>query len=110
MTQTDTEAPRRSPADADSAGTLRLLNILLVVAITDFLLLVPLVIAAITHAEGLVSILPLDLTTFTPVRETDDFFKSILQNRETTTGIDDYLSVVQIVQKTVPKFNHFPGN
>jgi len=38
-------------------STLRLLNVIRIVALADFLLLIPLVVAAVTHAEGVVSIL-----------------------------------------------------
>ena len=41
----------------DRAGTLRRLRLIRVVAILDFLLLVPLVVAALKHAEGTVSVL-----------------------------------------------------
>lgn len=41
----------------DAATTVRRLKVIRVVAIADFVLLVPLVIAALTHAEGVVSIL-----------------------------------------------------
>lgn len=41
----------------DAATTVRRLKVIRVVAIADFALLVPLVIAALTHAEGVVSIL-----------------------------------------------------
>ncbi len=41
----------------DRDGTLRRLRLITVVAVLDFLLLVPLVAAALTHAEGTVSIL-----------------------------------------------------
>ena len=41
----------------DSATTLRRLNVIRIVALADFLLLIPLVVAAVTHAEDLVSIL-----------------------------------------------------
>jgi len=40
-----------------AAQTLRQLNIIRAVALADFLLLVPLVVAALTDAEGLVSVL-----------------------------------------------------
>jgi hypothetical protein len=38
-------------------STLRRLNVIRIVAALDFLLLIPLIVAAITHAEGVVSIL-----------------------------------------------------
>ena len=41
----------------DSDSTLRRLNLIRVVALADFLLLIPLVVAALTHAEGVVSVL-----------------------------------------------------
>lgn len=41
----------------DRAGTLRRLRLITIAAALDFLLLVPLVIAALTHAEGTVSVL-----------------------------------------------------
>ncbi len=41
----------------DSDGTLRRLNVIRIVALLDFLLLIPLVVAAVTHAEDVVSIL-----------------------------------------------------
>lgn len=41
----------------DSESTLRRLNVIRAVALADFLLLIPLVVAALTHAEGVVSIL-----------------------------------------------------
>jgi len=41
----------------DPAVTLRRLNLIRIVALADFLLLIPLVVAAFTHAEGVVSIL-----------------------------------------------------
>ncbi len=42
---------------SEPAQTLRRLKIIRIVAIADFILLVPLVIAALTHAEGVVSVL-----------------------------------------------------
>lgn len=41
----------------DSDSTLRRLNLIRIVALADFLLLIPLVVAAITHAEDVVSVL-----------------------------------------------------
>lgn len=41
----------------DKPTTLKRLNVIRVVAIADFMLLVPLVIAAISHSEGVVSVL-----------------------------------------------------
>ncbi len=41
----------------ETSTTLRRLNVIRAVAIADFLLLVPLVVAAISHAEGVVSVL-----------------------------------------------------
>jgi len=41
----------------DRATTLRQLNVIRIVALLDFLLLVPLVVAALSHAEEVVSIL-----------------------------------------------------
>ena len=41
----------------DRASTLRRLNLIRVVAIVDFLLLVPLVVAAVTHSEGVIDVL-----------------------------------------------------
>ena len=41
----------------DHAATLRRLNVIRIVAILDFLLLVPLVVAWLSHSEGVVSIL-----------------------------------------------------
>ena len=41
----------------DRDGTLRRLKLIRVVAVLDFLLLVPLVVAALKHAEGTVSVL-----------------------------------------------------
>jgi len=41
----------------DDTTTRKRLNVIRAVAIADFLLLLPLVIAAITHAEGVVSVL-----------------------------------------------------
>ena len=41
----------------DSRQTLRRLTLIRIVAIADFVLLVPLVVAALTHAEGVVSVL-----------------------------------------------------
>ena len=41
----------------DPEGTLRRLNLIRIVALADALLLVPLIVAALTHAEGAVSIL-----------------------------------------------------
>jgi len=38
-------------------STLRRLNVIRIVAALDFLLLIPLIVAALTHAEGVVSIL-----------------------------------------------------
>ena len=46
-----------SAVGPDRASTLRLLNAITVVAILDAILLVPLVIAAIGHNEGLVDVL-----------------------------------------------------
>jgi hypothetical protein len=43
--------------DADRDATLRRLNLIRVVALLDFLLLVGLVIAAVSHSEGVVSVL-----------------------------------------------------
>jgi len=40
----------------DDDATLRRLNVIRIVAILDFLLLVPLVVAALSHSEGVVSI------------------------------------------------------
>ena len=49
----------------DDDATLRRLNVIRIVAILDFLLLVPLVVAALSHSEGVVSILgPLHGTGF----------------------------------------------
>ncbi len=47
---------RTEPAD-ESARTLSQLRLIRIVALLDFVLLVPLVIAALTHAEGVVDIL-----------------------------------------------------
>ena len=41
----------------DTDSTLRRLNLIRIVALADFLLLIPLVVAALTHSEGVVSIL-----------------------------------------------------
>ena len=41
----------------DSDSTLRRLNLIRIVALADFLLLIPLVVAAVTHAENVVSVL-----------------------------------------------------
>ncbi len=41
----------------DRDATLRRLNLIRIVALLDFLLLVPLVVAALSHSEGVVSIL-----------------------------------------------------
>lgn len=41
----------------DPRATLRLLNVIRIVAVLDFLLLIPLIVAAVTHAEDTVSIL-----------------------------------------------------
>ena len=41
----------------DDQATLRRLSVIRIVAILDFLLLVPLVVAALSHSEGVVSIL-----------------------------------------------------
>jgi hypothetical protein len=46
-----------TPVREDIDSTLRLLNVIRIVALADFLLLIPLVVAAVTHAEGVVSIL-----------------------------------------------------
>lgn len=45
------------PAMDDRQATLRSLRLIRVVALADFALLVPLVIASLRHAEGLVSVL-----------------------------------------------------
>ena len=45
-----------SRAVNDDDATLRRLNVIRIVAILDFLLLVPLVVAALSHSEGVVSI------------------------------------------------------
>lgn len=41
----------------DPAVTIKRLNVIRIVALLDFALLIPLVIAALTHAEGVVSVL-----------------------------------------------------
>lgn len=41
----------------DAEGTLKQLRLIRIVAIVDFVLLVPLVIAALTHSEGVVDVL-----------------------------------------------------
>jgi hypothetical protein len=53
---------------------------------------------------------PLELSALKKLNETDDFLQSVLQNQQSTTGIDDYSSVIQTIQKISSKFNPFPEN
>lgn len=53
---------------------------------------------------------PLELSTYKEINETDNFLQSVLQNKQSTTDIDDYSSVIQTIQKVSSKFNHFSGN
>ncbi len=53
---------------------------------------------------------PLELSAMKKINETDDFLQAVLQNQQSTTGIDDYSSVIQTIQKIGSKLNPFSGN
>lgn len=53
---------------------------------------------------------PIDLSALKKINETDDFLQSILQKKQKTTNIENYSSVIQIVQKISSRLNHFSGN
>ncbi|MGC9353332.1 MAG: hypothetical protein ACP5D9_05815 [Mariniphaga sp.] len=53
---------------------------------------------------------PLELSAYKKINETDNFLQSVSENKQSTTDIDDYSSVIQTIQKISSKFSHFSGN